>query len=215
MSRYIISITLVISLLIGLVSAEKEEATVKIDETVKEWSLKDTENNMTSFTQLREDKKSVEQNGKDKNIIVLVFMATQCPAADDYVERILKLYEDYKEKKVQFVGIHSNKHETIDEIKKYQKKYKFEFPILIDTENKLADYFQARRTPEVFLIDESKILRYRGGIDDSRKTPKIHYLSTILKYIIDGKPIPEKEKKTRAIGCTIKRVRKTGIDRTP
>ncbi len=198
MTKYIVYITLVLSLLSIKVTAEKDETTIKIDEKVKEWSLKNTENKIQTLTQLR----------KDKKIVVLVFMATQCPAADDYVERILKLYEDYKEKMVQFVSIHSNKHETLDEIKKYYKIHKFEYPILIDPENKIADYFQARRTPEVFVIDESALLRYRGGIDDSRKTPKKHYLRTILDKVLHAKPIPEKEKKTRAIGCTIKRVRK-------
>ena len=205
MIKYIIYITLVLCLLSEKVIAEKDEITVKIDEKVIEWSLKNTEKEIHTLTQL----------SKDKEIVVLVFMATQCPAADDYVERILKLFEDYKEKKIQFVGIHSNKHETIDEIKEYQKKNKIEFPILIDPENKIADYFQARRTPEVFVIDKANLLRYRGGIDDSRKKPKTQYLRTILDYILNSKPIPEKEKKTRAIGCTIKRVRKTDIDRTP
>lgn len=205
MTKYIVYMTLVLSLLSIKVTADKSESTVKIDEKVKEWSLKNTENKTYTFTQLR----------KDKKIVVIVFMATQCPAADDYVERILKLYEDYKEKMVQFVGIHSNKHETLDEIKKYHKKHKFEYPILIDPENIIADYFQARRTPEVFVIDESSFLRYRGGIDDSRKNPKTHYLRTVLDKVLNAKLISEKEKKTRAIGCTIKRVRKTDVDRTP
>lgn len=205
MTKYILYIALVISLIPGIVIGEDDETTVKIDEKVKEWGLKDTENKIHTFGELR----------KDKEIVILVFMATLCPAADDYIERILKLYEDYKEKKIQFVGIHSNKHETIDEIKAYHKKHKIAFPILIDPKNIIADYFQARRTPEVFVIDKNNILRYRGGIDDSRKKPKTHYLGIILEYILNGKSIPEKEKKTRAIGCTIKRVRKTDIDRTP
>lgn len=205
MTKYIVYITLLLSLFSIKVSAEKDDTTVKIDEKVKEWSLKNTENKIHTLTQFK----------KDKKIVVLIFMATQCPAADDYVVRILKLYEDYKDKMVQFVGIHSNKHETLDEIKKYHKKQKFEFPILIDPENKIANYFQARRTPEVFVIDETSLLRYRGGIDDSRKTPKTHYLKTILDNVLYGKPIPEKERKTRAIGCTIKRIRKTDVDRTP
>ena len=205
MIKYIIYITLLLSLFSGIVFAEKDKITVKINEKVKEWGLKNTENEIHTLTELR----------KDKKIVVLVFMATQCPAADDYVERILKLYEDYKEKKIQFVGIHSNKHETIDEIKAYHKKHKIEYPILIDPDNKIADYFLARRTPEVFVIDKDNLLRYRGGIDDSRKKPKTQYLRTILENILNGKPIPEKQKKTRAIGCTIKRVNKKDIDRTP
>ena len=178
---------------------------VKIDEQVKEWDLKDAENKVYSLKKLGEEKKA----------IVLIFLATQCPVVDEYVDRINSLFSDYKEKKVQLVGIHSNKHETIEEIKEYTKKHKLEFPILRDPDNELADYFNARRTPEIFLIDSEQILRYRGAIDDSRKTPKNHFLQSVLDLVLEGKKIPDKQKKTRAIGCLIKRVRKTDIDRTP
>lgn len=181
------------------------EEAIKIDEKVKNWTLNDFEKKPHSLQTL----------SKEKKVVVLLFLATQCPIVDEYVERINSLHNDFKEKDVQLVGIHSNKHETIDEIKKYTEKHKFEFPILIDTDNELADYFNARRTPEVFLIDSEYMLRYRGAIDDSRKTPKNNYLRNILELVLNGKVIPDKEKKTRAIGCLIKRVRKTDIDRTP
>ena len=116
-------------------SEEETAQTVKIDEQVKDWSLKDTENKLHSLKKLSEEKKA----------LLLIFLATQCPVVDDYVTRINTLYKDYKEKDVQIVGIHSNKYETIDRIKKYTEKHKFEFPILKDPENNLADYFIARR----------------------------------------------------------------------
>jgi peroxiredoxin len=134
---------------------------------------------------------------------------------DDYVERIGSLVKDYKDKDVRFVGIHSNKHETVEEIKEYRKKHDFEFLVLKDPDNKIADYFQARRTPEVFVLDNEHILRYRGAIDDNQKPPEKHYLKNIMDMVLDGKNIPDTQKKTRAIGCTIKRVRKADIDRTP
>ena len=187
------------------ISEEESQKTVKIDEQVKDWSLKDTESKGHSLNKLIEEKKSV----------LLIFLATQCPVVDEYVDRINALYKDYKEKDVRLVGIHSNKNEKVEDIKKYKEKHKFEFPILKDPENIIADYFNARRTPEVFLIDAEKILRYRGAIDDSRQSPKDNYLRTNLYLVLEGKTIPEKQKKTRAIGCLIKRVRKVDIDRTP
>ncbi len=202
MRKFIASFVIIFALASCTPAAEKS---IKIDEKVKEWSLKDTENESQSLKKLRKEKKAV----------VLIFLATQCPVVDDYIERINTLVENYKEKNVRFVGIHSNKHETVEKIKKYREKHNFEFPILKDPDNEMADYFQARRTPEVFLIDADNMLRYRGAIDDSRKTPETHYLKNVLDLILDGKTIPDKQKKTRAIGCTIKRVRKADLDRTP
>ena len=188
-----------------VVAEQKIEESVKIDEKVKEWSLKDTDNKSRSLKKLKEEKK----------VIVLIFLATKCPVVDDYIERINTLFKDYKDKDVQLVGIHSNKHETLEEIKQYREKYKLEFPILLDPKNNIADYFNARRTPEVFVLNNENILLYRGAIDDSREKPKKQYLRPVLDLVLDGKVIPEKQKKTRAIGCTIKRVRKAELDRTP
>lgn len=204
--KFIVYLVLSFSIFSYYVVAEQDEQeSVKVDEKVKDWSLNDTENKTHTFSKLREE----------KEVVVLIFLATQCPVVDDYVDRILALNKNYIEKKVQFVGIHSNKHETTDEIKEYKKEHKFQFPVLIDPKNILADYYQARRTPEVFVLDKEEILRYRGGIDDSRTKPENHYLRNVLELVLKAKPIPDKLKKTRAIGCTIKRVRKTDIDRTP
>lgn len=197
---------LLLLVLICISSAEENTVkSVKVDEKVEAWSLNDIQKKPHSLKTLLEKKK----------VVVLIFLATECPIVDEYVDRIVKLTIEYKEKEIQFVGIHSNKHETVEDIKKYTEKHGFKFPILLDPKNKIADYFQARRTPEVFLIDKDKTLRYRGAIDDSRKTPEVHYLQNVLNLILDGQPIPEKDRKTRAIGCTIKRVRKAELDRTP
>lgn len=203
--KVITLIGLIVSITCLTSASEKEAEFVKIDEQVKDWSLKDTDNKQYSLKKLSEEKK----------VVLLIYLATQCPVVDDYVDRINTVYKDYKDKDVQIVGIHSNKHETIEEIREYSEKHKFEFPILKDPENILANYFNARRTPEVFLIDSKKTLRYRGAIDDSRQEPKNQHLRSALNLVLEGKTIPEKQKKTRAIGCLIKRVRKADIDRTP
>ncbi len=198
---------LVVSVCVLSADNEKEES-VKVDEIVKEIRLDSIEKKPYTLKKLLDKKKAV----------VLIFLATECPVVDDYVDRITKLINDFKEKEIQFVGIHSNKHETFEAIKKYSEKHGFtnvSLPILLDPENKIADYFQARRTPEVFCIDDKKILRYRGGIDDSRRTPEEHYLQNVLNLILGDESIPVKQRKTRAIGCTIKRVRKAELDRTP
>lgn len=191
---------------IGTAFAKEEAEKVKLDAVVKDFTLKDAEGTDSSLYKLSEE----------KQVTVVLFLATQCPIATDYTDRIVNLVKAYDEKKVQFIGINSNKQEKIEEIVAYSKKHGFEFPVLKDRENKIADYFGARRTPEVFLLDAKRVLRYAGAIDNSPKEPTKHYLKEALDLVIAGKDIPKPSKKTRAIGCTIKRVRKTGVDdRTP
>ena len=201
----------VIVILIGItavgVTKDKSEK-VALDTIVKDFTLKDADGAVHALYQLSEEKPAT----------VVLFLATQCPIATDYTERIVdlvKTYNEKSEKRVQFIGINSNKQDTIEEIAKYSKKYGFEFPVLKDPKNKIADYFGARRTPEVFLLDAERVLRYAGAIDNSPKEPTKHYLKDALDLVIAGKDVPKKSKKTRAVGCTIKRVRKKDVDRTP
>ena len=190
---------------VGVGLAKEEVKKVELDAVVTDFTLKDADGESHALYKLSEDKPAT----------VVLFLATQCPVATDYVERIVALVKTYSEKKVQFIGINSNKQEKVEEISEYNEKHGFEFPMLKDPENKIADYFGARRTPEVFLLDAERVLRYAGAIDNSPKEPTKHYLKDALDLVITGKDIPKASKKTRAIGCTIKRVRKTSVDRTP
>lgn len=204
MKKFVLISALIVVTALSVSSKDAQE-TAKLDAVVKDFRLKDAEGKSHALKQLSEKKTAV----------VVLFLATQCPIATDYAERIVALVEAYAEKDVQFVGINSNRQETVEDIAEYSEKHGFEFPVLKDPGNKIADYFAARRTPEVFLLDKKRVLRYRGAIDNKRDTPTKHYLRTALDLVIAAQEIPEKSKKTRAVGCTIKRVRKTSVDRTP
>ncbi len=185
--------------------AQEKAEKVKLDAIVKDFTLKDAAGTSHTLYKLSEEKPAT----------VVLFLATQCPIVTDYAERIVTLVKTYGEKNVQFIGINSNRQENVKEIAEYSEKHKFEFTVLKDPENNIADYFGARRTPEVFLLDAKRVLRYIGAIDNSPKEPTKHYLRNALDLVITGENISKESKKTRAVGCTIKRVRKTKVDRTP
>lgn len=172
--------------------------TVKMDKEVPNFTLKDAIDKEHSLKDLSHEKKAT----------VVMFISTQCPVFNHYNERIIALHNDYKDQGVQFIGINSNKNESVEEIAEHNKTNKFDFVVLKDLRNEIADKFGARRTPEVYLLDEKRMLRYRGAIDNSQKTPETHYLRETLDLVVAGKEIPEDRKKTKAFGCTIKRVRK-------
>lgn len=210
-ARFFAKQSLVVLIIVSVISAievgfTKEKAKkVELDTRVKDFTLKDVDGTPHELYALSEEKPAT----------AVLFLATQCPIATDYVERIVALVKTYDEKGVQFVGINSNKQEKVKEIREYSETHGFEFPVLKDPENKIADYFGARRTPEVFLLDAERVLRYAGAFDNSPKEPTKHYLREALDLVITGQDIPKSSKKTRAVGCTIKRVRKTDVDRTP
>jgi len=143
---------------------------------------------------------------KDSKAIVIIFVATQCPVSNDYNSRMAELYNDYKDKGITFVGINSNKQESVDEIKQHAKDNNLQFPILKDDKNVIADKFAASVTPEVYVLNSNFEVLYHGRIDDSRKESdvKTKDLRKALDEILGGKTVSNT--KTKAFGCTIKRV---------
>ncbi|MCZ6678698.1 MAG: thioredoxin family protein [Candidatus Poribacteria bacterium] len=196
-SVLILVLTLTLTFTFGMFA---EAGKVKMDKKVGNFTLNDAAGKRHSLKDLSKDKKGT----------VVMFIATQCPVSNNYNERMVKLYNDYKDKGVQFIGINSNKQEAIDEIAEYNKAHGFEFAVLKDAGNKIADYFGAKRTPEVYLLDENLTLRYHGAIDSSEHEPETAtpYLRETLNLVIAGEEIPDEMKETKVFGCTIKRVRK-------
>ncbi len=142
---------------------------------------------------------------KNSKAIVIIFISTQCPVSNDYNSRMEKLYNDYKNRGVTFLGINSNKEESVDEIRAHASKNNLTFLILKDYHNKIADTFKASYTPEVYVLSPDFNLLYHGRIDDARKIKNVKQedLKNALEEILSGKEVTIKE--TKAFGCTIKR----------
>ncbi|MCX6151226.1 MAG: thioredoxin family protein [Ignavibacteriales bacterium] len=143
---------------------------------------------------------------KSSKAIVMIFMATQCPVSNAYNERMAQLYKDYSSKGITFVGINSNKQETVEEIKNHSNEHGFKFTILKDWDNKIADKLEASVTPEVYILNNKLEIIYHGRIDDSRREEKATSKDTrtALDALLAGKSVEVQE--TKAFGCSIKRI---------
>ena len=142
---------------------------------------------------------------KGKNGTVLIFISTECPVSNAYNERMEKLAQDYKARGVEVIGINSNKPESVEEIKNHAAKNGLTFTILKDKGHKVADQLDATNTPEVFFLDASGKLVYRGRIDNSRsgQTISTHDLRDAIEATLAGKQVANSF--IRAFGCSIKR----------
>jgi peroxiredoxin len=146
----------------------------------------------------------------DQQLVVVAFLGTECPLANLYGPRLVELQQEYNDKGVAFVGVNSNTHDSLAEIATYVTKHKIAFPMLKDPGNRIADQFKAERTPEVFLLDKHRNVRYRGRIDDqylrglSRGKIGRRDLAVAIDELLVGKPISVSH--TAPIGCHIGRV---------
>lgn len=139
--------------------------------------------------------------------VVVMFIATKCPYSNAYNVRMRDMATAYEKQGVLFVGVNSNKTEPADEVRQHAKQHSFPFPLMKDPDNKVADLYDARHTPEIFVVDPEGKLRYHGRIDENYEDPsKVSSpdLKNALDLLLAGKPIAKAE--TKAFGCSIKRV---------
>lgn len=149
----------------------------------------------------------------DNRLVVVTFLGTECPLAKLYGPRLVQLQQQYADKGVEFIGINSNTQDSITEITTWVANHDISFPMLKDVGNRVADQFQAERTPEVFVLDQQRRVRYRGRIDDqylvglARDQVQRHDLAIALDELLAGQTVSEP--RTVALGCHIGRVKNT------
>ncbi|MDT7541664.1 MAG: hypothetical protein QOE33_1568 [Acidobacteriota bacterium] len=142
---------------------------------------------------------------KGQNGTVLIFIATRCPVSNAYNERMEKLYEDYKARGVAVVGINANSTEPAEEVKSHAKEKNLNFPILKDTDDRVANRLGAGHTPEVFFLDAAGKLVYHGAIDNATNPVMVNtnHLRNAIDATLAGRPIEHAD--VKAFGCSIKR----------
>jgi peroxiredoxin len=136
---------------------------------------------------------------KEAKLLVVLFTCNHCPTAQAYEERVLKLQADYKEKGVALVAISPNDDQAVrldelgytdlgdgfEDMKLRAKERGFTFPYLYDGETqKTSKAYGVVATPQAFLFDAERKLRYVGRIDDAEvKTVTSHDLLRLLERL--------------------------------
>ena len=147
-----------------------------------------------------------------EQLVVIAFLGTECPLAKLYSPRLARLHQAYGPRGVAFVAINSNVHDSLAEIAASARTHGLEFPVLKDPGNRVADQFGATRTPEVFVLDRDRVIRYSGRIDDQygvgyvREKPGRNELADALDELLAGKSVTMP--RADPVGCLIGRVRK-------
>lgn len=82
--------------------------------------------------------------------------------------------------------------------------------LIIDETGEIARLYDARRTPEVYIISKEGVLLYRGAVDSIRGTDpnevtspaNLHWLNNGIENAINGRPVIPPE--TIPYGCSIR-----------
>lgn len=137
---------------------------------------------------------------KTHTAVVILFISTICPYSNYYNDLVRDLSAQFSKKGVAFVGVNSGTLETAEEARAHALRHGHAFDVIKDPESRLANLLDARRTPEVFLLDPSGTLRYHGRIASKISSPD---LKNALDALLNGRPIRPAE--TKAFGCAIPR----------
>jgi peroxiredoxin len=154
----------------------------------------------------------------DAKLLLVIFTCNHCPTAQAYEQRIIQLHKDYKDRGLALVAISPNDDQALrldelgytdlgdsfEDMKLRAEERGFQFPYLYDGDTQhVAAAYGVVATPQVFLFDQERKLRYVGRIDDSEvKTVKSHDARNAIEAVLAGKPVPVES--TRTFGCSTK-----------
>src|SRR5436309_8708739 len=146
---------------------------------------------------------------RDRPLVLVAFLGVDCPLAKLYGRRLGEIEREFAPR-VAVLGINANQHDTLRDIARYVRQHEIRFPLLKDSDNRIADRFGATRTPEVFLLDAERRLRYRGRVDDQygvgtqRAKPTRRDLADAIAELLAGKEV--RRPVTTPGGCIIDRL---------
>src|SRR5262249_40619970 len=145
----------------------------------------------------------------EQPILVLAFVGTECPVSRSYEGRLSEIAARYAPRDVAIAGIDANPGDSPAAIAKLIQELQIPYPLLRDFNQTVANRFAVARVPEVIVLDRTRILRYRGRVDDqfspgSRKgKPTRADLEIALDELLAGKPVTVPM--TQPAGCPLER----------
>ena len=148
---------------------------------------------------------------RGENGLLVMFICNHCPYVKAIIDRIVAGASDIEKYGIKSVAIMSNNpddypEDSFDNMKRVADKYRFNFPYLIDTDQKIAEKYGAICTPDFFGYNVDLQLQYRGRLDESGKNPAKadcrRELYEAMKRIAQTGKGPLEQ--TPSIGCSIK-----------
>lgn len=134
---------------------------------------------------------------------VVIFMSAKCPCSNSHVAVVKNLAHEFRD--FNFVAVHSNADESVDEAKTYFKTADLPFPVIQDGDDHLANELKAFKTPHAFVLAANGQILFKGGVTDSHdgESGAKQYLREALEDVRAGRPVKNKE--ARTLGCAISR----------
>lgn len=159
-----------------------------------------------------------EKDFADSKFLVVAFLGVECPLAKLYSERLQAIQETYKARGITVIGVDANQQDSLAEMAAHARRHSLTFTFSKDKQQALVEALGATRTPEVFLLDENRVVRYQGRVDDQygvgyvREKPTKNDLVDAIERLLTSQPIEDSYQS--APGCLIGRIKQPKSDAT-
>ncbi len=155
----------------------------------------------------------------DAEALAIIFTCNHCPTAQAYEERIKAVAADYEDRSVAVVAIspnsplgllleelgYSDLGDTYEENQIRAEDHAFNFPYLYDGDDQQVSIrYGPGATPQAFVFDAERKLRYRGRLDGSEKpgTANAEDLRQAIDAVLSGRQVENPV--TKSFGCSTK-----------
>ena len=164
------------------------------------FELKSIENKLISLNDI-----------KGKNGTLIMFICNHCPYVKAVIDDIVDDCKNLEKEEIKSVAIMSNDQknypeDSFENMISFSKKYKFNFPYLVDETQKIAKTYGAVCTPDFFGYNANLELQYRGRIRELKDLKPVRNndsdLIKAMRLIAKTRKGPENQ--TPSMGCNIK-----------
>ncbi len=176
--------------------------TLTIGDQAPDFQLPDTDGNLWSASEGHDDSEAA-------GTTVIVFTCNHCPYAIAWHERLAGAARDYAGRGVRFLAVNANDAEryprdSYGAMRERVASEDWPMPYLHDASQGVARAYGAKTTPDIFVLDSDRRLRYRGAPDSDYQDPeqRAAWLREALDAVLAGEDPARPE--TQPVGCSIK-----------
>jgi peroxiredoxin len=166
-----------------------------------------------TLTDINGQKHTLSEYTAKGQTVVLEWFSPDCPFVKkhyrDDTGTMLAIEADMKEEPVVWLRINSGRkgHPStgVEKNKAAASDWGIKTPILLDESGEVGMAYNAKRTPEMYIINSQGVLAYHGAIDnrsDASAPGDVNYVRNALQQVLAAETVTTTE--TKAYGCGVK-----------
>lgn len=118
-------------------------------QVVKNYSLRDLDNQVVNLHDL-----------KGESITIIDFWTTWCRPCKKAIPALNEIYETYKEKGVQIIGVNCDGPRTVAKVGGVSNALAIQYPILIDINSDIPNSLNIGSYPTLVILDQKNKIKY-------------------------------------------------------